>query len=300
MWFKNLVMYRLVQPFALDAAAVSDKLAALPFQPVGKMERQSIGFDIPARHASSPLVHQVGSNLLVCLTLEEKILPAAVIRDEAEKKIAEIEQEQGRKVGKKERKEVMERVTDALLPQAFARRRKTFALIMPAAGLLVVNTASAKRAEELLELLRKCVDSLAVRPLATTTSPASAMTDWLIAGEAPEGLAMDNECQLQLPEDDGAMVRCVRQDVHADEVRNHLEAGKRVTKLALTWADRLSFVLTDDMIVRRIGFLDLLQDEAKSAGAVDADEQFDANLAIMAGEFGRFVPALIAAMGGEG
>ncbi|MEN9455159.1 MAG: putative exonuclease, RdgC, partial [Pseudomonadota bacterium] len=46
-------------------------------------------------------------------------------------------------------------------------------------------------------------------------------------------------------------------------------------------------------------YLDLLQDEAKSAGAVDDDEQFDANLAIMTGELDKLLPELIEALGGE-
>ena len=81
MWFRNLLVYRFVQPFALDAAALSEKLEAAQFQPVGKMERQSIGFSRPARHAATPFVHAVGGNLLVSLCVEEKILPSTVIRD---------------------------------------------------------------------------------------------------------------------------------------------------------------------------------------------------------------------------
>lgn len=299
MWFKNLIIFKFVQPFALDAAALSEKLEAAQFQPVGKMERQSIGFTRPARHAATPFVHAVGGNLLVCLQAEDKILPAAVIRDFADQKIQEIESQQGRKVGKKERREITERVTDELLPRAFTRRRKTTAMLMPQSGWLIVDSASAKKAEELLEWLRKSVEALAVRPLSTQGSPVVAMTSWLESGEAPENFTIETEVDLKLPEEDGAMVRCVRQDLHTDEVRNHLATGKCVTKLALTWADRLGFVLTDSITLRRMSYLDLLQDEAKSAGAVDDCEQFDANLTIMAGEIGKWLPELIAALGGD-
>lgn len=299
MWFKNLIVYKFVQPFALDAADLSEKLESAQFQPAGKMEWQSIGFVQPARHAASELVHAIGGQLLVTLCVEDKILPSTVVRDFADTKIQEIEEQQSRKVGKKERKEIIEQVTDELLPRAFTRRRKTTAMICPRQGWLVVDSASAKRAEEMLEWLRKCVDTLAVRPLTTQIRPTAAMTDWLNGGEAPGNFNMETEVDLQLPEEDGAMVRCVRQDVHADEVRNHLASGKRVTKLALTWADRLGFVLTDGLMLRRLVYLYLLQDEAKNAGAVDADEQFDANLTIMAGELNKLLPDLIDALGGE-
>ncbi len=299
MWFRNLFVFRLVQPFALDADALSEKLQAAPFQPCGKMERQSIGFAQPARHATAPLVHAVAGNLLLTLCAEDKILPSAVVRDFVDAKVQEIEEQQGRKVGKKERKELTETVTDELLPRAFTRRRKTTGMICPQQGWRIVDSASAKRAEELLEWLRKTCDSIAVRPLATQLSPVAAMTDWLTGGEAPGNFGMETEVELKLPEEDGAVVRCLRQDVHADEVRNHLASGKRVTRLALTWADRLSFVLTEELLIRRLTYLDLLQDEAKNAGAVDADEQFDANLTIMAGELAKFLPELINALGGE-
>lgn len=299
MWFRNLLVFRFIQPFALDAAALSEKLEAASFQPCGKMERQSIGFSRPAKHAATPLVHAIGGQLLVTLCVEDKILPSTVVRDFADAKIQEIEEQQSRKVGKKERKEIIEQVTDELLPRAFTRRRKTTALICPQQGWLIVDSASAKRAEELLEWLRKCVDTMAVRPLATQISPMAAMTDWLTGGEAPGNFGMETEVELKLPEEDGAVIRCLRQDVHADEVRNHLASGKRVTKLALTWADRMSFVLTEDLLIRRLAYLDLLQDEAKNAGAVDADEQFDANLTIMSGELHKLLPELIEALGGE-
>ena len=117
--------------------------------------------------------------------------------------------------------------------------------------------------------------------------------------EAFGNFGIEDEGELKLPEEDGAVVRCLRQDLHTDEVRNHLASGKCVTKLALTWADRMSFVLTEELVIRRLGYLDLLQDEAKSAGAVDDDEQFDANLAIMSGELDKLLPELIEALGGE-
>ena len=299
MWFKSLSAFQFVQPFTLTAHDLSEKLEAASFQPIGKMERMSIGFFQPAHHASAPMVHAVGGSLLISLRVEDKILPSAVIRSETEIKVSEIEQAQGRKIGKKERKEITERVTDELLPRAFTRTRKTYALIMPEAGYLLIDTASRNRAEELLEWLRIALQESAVRPLSTQTNPQLAMTSWLTSGDAPANFSMDYECELKLPEEDGAMVRCVRQDVHTDEVRNHLATGKCVTKLALTWADRMSFVLTDDLVLRRLSYLDLLQDEAKSAGAVDADEQFDANLAITAGELGKMLPDLIAGIDGE-
>ena len=70
------------------------------------------------------------------------------------------------------------------------------------------------------------------------------------------------------------------------------------TKLALTWHDRISFVLGEKMEVKRLAFLDLLKEEAEK-NAEHADEQFDADFALMTGELTRFLPQLIMALGGE-
>ena len=298
MFFKSLLAYEL-QEMNINAAELAHKLEAARFQPIGKLERRSIGFVSPCRHAAHDLVHAVAGNLLICICSEEKILPADVVRRHTDSLVRDIEDRESRKVGRKERKEIAERAADELLPQAFTRQRKLFALVTQNGNALLINSASRSQAETMLDYLRRCLTEFPVRPVVTQASPIEAMTDWLIAGEAPANFVMETEVDLELPEEGGARVRCVHQDVHADEVRCHLNGGKRVTKLALTWADRISFVLTFDMALKRLNYLDLVQDDAKSAGAYDDAEQFDANLAIMAGEFGRMLPELFAAMGGK-
>jgi len=93
-------------------------------------------------------------------------------------------------------------------------------------------------------------------------------------------------------------VRYVRHPLESAEIREHIEAGKQVTKLAMTWNDRISFVLNENMQVKRLAFLDLLKEESEQQ-AETADEQFEADFAIMSGELARFLPDLVEALGGE-
>jgi recombination associated protein RdgC len=79
----------------------------------------------------------------------------------------------------------------------------------------------------------------------------------------------------------------------------HLQQGKLPTYLAMTWADRVSFVLTDDLKIKRVKFLDV--DAATSTGtAGDSDEDaFDANAALATGELSQLMGELLDALGGE-
>ena len=67
------------------------------------------------------------------------------------------------------------------------------------------------------------------------------------------------------------------------------------TKLAMTWDDRVSFVLTEGLQIKKIALLDAVMD-----GTSKDDGGFDTDVAIATGELSRLIPDLIEALGGEG
>ncbi len=299
MWFKNLQLYRLATPFELSADQLAERLGQHPFRPCGNLDASSRGWVPPTGGEGGPLVRRVGGRLMMALRTEDKLLPASVVRRVVAERVAELEQQHGSKPGGKRKREIRDQVIDELLPRAFTRLRTAFAYIDPAAGWLMVDAATPKRAEEMTALLLTDVDGLQLRPPRVNESPAVLMTEWLNSGEAPAGFTLDTECELASPEDGGAVVRCSRQNLEADEIRMHVTAGKRAVKLAMTWADRISFVLTEQLDIKRLGFLDILQEEAADSGGDGGEEQFDADFAIVGGELARFIPALLDALGGE-
>jgi recombination associated protein RdgC len=296
MWFRNLVLYR-IAGWAPKAAELEAALAGQTFQPCGKMDMESRGW-LPPRGEGEALVHALGGQMLIALGVEQKLLPASVINHYARERAAEIEEQQGFRPGRKQQREIREQVTDELLPRAFERRRSTHAWIDPAGGWLAVDAANVAKADELLEVLRKCVAPLPLATLKTQLSPASAMTGWLASGEAPAGFTIDRDCEFLAPGEDKSTVRYVRHPLEAKDVRGHLEDGKQVTQLALTWNDRISFVLHENLQVKRLAFLDILKEQAEK-DAEGGDELFDADFAIMSGELSRFLPDLVEALGGE-
>jgi recombination associated protein RdgC len=129
-------------------------------------------------------------------------------------------------------------------------------------------------------------------------SPASAMTGWLAADEAPTNFSIDQDTELRASGESRAAIRYVKHSIDADDVRRHIGYGKHCTRLALTWADRVSFVLTESLDIRRIAPLDLMNENGDALGQTD-DERFDADFVLMTGELAKLLSDLLLSLGGE-
>ncbi|MGL4316346.1 MAG: recombination-associated protein RdgC [Pseudomonas sp.] len=300
MWFRNLLVYRLTQDLPFDAEALEAALATKLARSCASQELTTYGFIAPfGKGEDAPLVHISGDFLLVAARKEERILPGSVVRDALKEKVEQIEAEQMRKVYKKERDQLKDEIVMSFLPRAFVRRSATFAAIAPKLGLILVDSASAKRAEDLLSTLREVMGSLPVRPLSVKMAPTATMTDWVKSQQAATDFFVLDECELRDTAEDGGVVRCKRQDLTSEEIQLHLSAGKLVTQLSLAWQDKLSFVLDDKLVVKRLRFEDLLQDQAAQDGGEDNLGQLDASFTLMMLTFCDFLPALFEALGGE-
>jgi len=300
MWFKNLLTYRLTQEVPFEPEALEAALASKPARPCASQELTTYGFVAPfGKGEDAPLVHVSGEYLLIAARKEERILPSSVVNDAVKEKVEEIETEQMRKVYKKERDQIKDEIIQAFLPRAFIRRSMIFAAIAPRLGVILVNSASAKRAEDLLSTLREVMGSLPVRPATVKIAPVATMTDWVKSQQAAEGFYVLDECELRDTAEDGGIVRCKRQDLTGEEIQLHLSTGKVVTQLALAWQDKLSFILDDKMVIKRLKFEELLQEQAEQDAGDEAAQQFDASFQLMMMTFAEFLPVLFEALGGE-
>lgn len=298
MWFKNLQLYRFTGPFEQDPEALGARLADKAFHPVARHEPFSLGWVPPLGEGSDQLVHAAGGYLMMCLRREERVLPASTVRETLEARMAEIETKTARKVRGKARTELKDEVIRDLLPRAFTRSRLTYAYADTSAGWLVIDAASPRKAEEVTRVLRESLGSLPLRPADVEDAPDAVMTSWLASAQLPDGFVLGEECDLGEPGEGGALVRLRRQDLGADEIDAHLEAGKRASRLAVTFEERLSFVIDEHLGLKRLRFLDVVQEEAASANAESEAERFDSDFAIMTLEVARLLPRLMDAFGG--
>jgi recombination associated protein RdgC len=296
MFFRNLCLYRLPAGWNVPAAELEAQLEARPLPRCGPFDMLTRGW-VPVG-PTTRLLHTVGAHQLIALGVEQKLLPAAVIRQVAAERAAELAAEQGFPVGRKQMRDLKLRVADELRPRALVARRITHAWLDHDGGWLVVDAAGAPRAEELVETLRDTLGSFAPTLPDPGRSPRSAMGSWLAAGEAAHPFTIDDDLELQAADGSRASIRHTRHAPEHSQLRRYLSGGFVVTRLGLTWNGRVSFVLTDKLQVRRVGFLEL-EPAAEAARDVDPLEQFDIDFAVMSGELSNLVGNLLASLGGE-
>jgi recombination associated protein RdgC len=296
MWFKNLQIYRIAAPLGMTSEQLEEALAKQAFTACSSLDMQTQGWISPRDNGM--LAHSVDRQMLLQLGTEKKLLPSTVINQVSKARAAELEEQQGFKPGRKQMKEIKEQVTDELLPRAFSIRRTTSVWIDPVNHWLVVDAASPAKADEVFKTLLKSVDKLPLGTLRVERSPVAAMTDWLAADEAPSGFTVDQDTELRAAGEGKATVRYVRHTLEADDVRRHIAAGKQCTRLAMTWSDRVSFVLTEALTLKRVAPLDVLKENADALTQND-DERFDTDFALMTGELNRMLADLVQALGGE-
>jgi recombination associated protein RdgC len=224
---------------------------------------------------------------------EAKVLPASVLNRKVNEKAEHIEKTEGRKPGKKEKRELKDEAKLDLLPMAFTKQH--VGLDRPAGphpGARYQRPGPRRRGG----------DAAGRRPARLCPGPAGhpdqptgrhgALADDAGAARRLHRRPRDG---AESRDESKAVVRYARHPLDIDEVRKHIEHGKLPTKLAMTWDDRVSFVLTEGLQIKNITLLDAVMD-----GNSKDDSGFDTDVAIATGELSRLIPDLIEALGGEG
>ncbi len=299
MWFKNLMIYRFTRPLETGPDELEQRLAEFAFEPCGSQDQSKFGWIEAMGRSGQTYTHNADGCILICAKKEEKILPPSVIKEMVEERAEQLEQENGRALKKKEKEALKEEITMQLLPRAFSRYQQTYAWLNPAAGLLVVDAGSSRKAEDVIALLRKTLGSLPVVPVSLTVPAEVTMTEWLTQEQLPAGFELGDEAELRSAMEHGGIIRCKQQELLCDEIKNHLDNDKLVTKLALTWREKLSFVLEEEMQIKRLKFSEFLKEENEDIDTDDFAARFDADFALLSGELNQYIPELIDALGGE-
>ena len=294
MFFRNLTLFRF--PTSLDFSKLDGLLADHPLNPVGALELSSRGFVSPFGREGESLSHRIGDAIWLTVGGEDKLLPSSVVNDLLAKKLAELEEREGRKPGGRMRKRIKEDLVHELLPRAFVRPSRTDALLDLAHGVCAVDTSSRKNGEAVVSEIRHAMGSFPALPLNAEVAPRNVLTGWIAGEPLPDGLSLGEECELKDPIDGGAVVKCQHQDLQSDEIAKHLEAGKQVTRLALTLDDHVSFVLGEDLVVRKFKLLDGAVDQLESGERDDIRAELDARFALMSAEFSRLFTVLEGAL----
>jgi recombination associated protein RdgC len=300
-WFKNLQIFSLDTAWRITPGKLEETLSAHPLLPCNAASMESQGWVAP--HASSGLVYSQGKQMLIALGRQQRLLPAAVINQTVKERAAVLEKNQGFAPGRKQLRDLKDRVADELRPRAFVREKTLRAWLDLSNHRLVVDSANPKHAENLASVLRNDLGELPAIPLQTRDPAAEAMTAWLAAGSISAQFALDQDCELVARELSKAAVRYVRHGLEGSEIRSLIKGGKTVSRVGLVWRDRLALVLTEKLEVKRLRFeaMDAKDPVASAAGksAREREAQFEANFTLMTGELGALVDELVALLGGS-
>ncbi len=286
MFFKNLTIYRPrndVKSMLLQSSELEESLKQKAFKPCHSEQRESIGWIPPLGRGTTSLHHMANGHLLLTMAHQERLLPASVVKEELDERVADIQEREGRKVGSKEKKELREQVEFELLPRVVTRTRK-LGLAVSNDGWLVIDTSSFNKAELVVGLLRKTLGSFPAAAPDIQISSSTLLTHWLKEGNIPSCFELGEECKLISPDEDKSVVTFRKHELLAEEVKTNIDHGKLVTELQLIWANKIGFKLTETMQMKSLKFLDIFNDQLDEHDPQSHAEKMDIEFTLMMGE----------------
>jgi len=284
LFFRNVTLFRFPACLRESFDSIEEQLAQCTLKPLGPLELTSRGFVSPFGRGESALHHHIADALLLTLGREAKVLPSAVIEAALADKLDQIEKTEGRHPGGRERKRIKDEIVFDLLPRLIAKPSRVYGYLDLATGFALVNTSSRKQSEDFVSALREALGSFPAVPASSDNSVRALLTAWIAGEPLPEGFVLGDECELRDPVDTGAVVKCRRQELEAEEVREHLKCGKQAFQVALVFEDRLSFVLGQDLVIRKLRFLEAVTESLEQDGRDSQRDEIDAVFALMSGE----------------
>ena len=223
--FDNALLYRAHSSFP-ESEEMTNLIQKHLFRGCAPTEARRVGW---AAVCGEVLTYSLQSQYLILrFRRQERLLPAAAVKELVEERAAEMEKASGSPLRQAEKKLLKEQVYEELLPTALKRTGHFLVAIDIKRNWILVDAASRKKAEEALDLLRLTQGSLKVTPLATRDRPTALMTRWLATpSERAQGWMLGESCQLESPSGDDGVIKVSEVDLDSDEIQQHLDEGRQ-------------------------------------------------------------------------
>lgn len=290
MWFKNITLFQYQPHISYAPEHLTEQLEAMAFTPCLPSLPSSRGWVPPiGDHA---LVHGSQGYMLLCLQIEERVLPAAVVNQALKEQVREIEQKENRKLPHKHKLALKDEIIQTLLPKAFTKIHRVNGYIDTKQQRLVIDSTSSNRIDQFITLLKKAIPEVEFRG-AEVTPPAPILTSWLRDASQPANFAIDKRCVLRDPNEQGRVIRIQQQDLFASSLQALFDDNCQVERLALNWCDRIDFSLTDDFQLRSLKFHDEVLDLSDDNHAETEEQQAESDFFIMGETVGQLLDELL-------
>lgn len=295
--FKNLVLFKINPGWDITHQQAIEAVASRRFTPTLPTQDKSYGWVEPRGEEHADLVESIDGQLILKLMIETRAVPGGAVRKKAKEEADRIEAEKGRKPGKKEMLKLREDALLSLLPNSYPAQSSFWVWVDRENRCVAIDANSQSKVDDVVTALVRAFGGMAMTQLKTALSPAAAMTQWLLGlehGESPEHLIVDRDCELKSTDQEKSSVKFNRHTLNCEEVRNHLVQGMAPIKLALTWGARVSFQLTETMVLKKLSFLEGVFENLPQ----DRESSFDGDVALFIGELKKLIPDLVDALGG--
>ena len=305
MWYKNLRIYQITKVLDFSESEIQDLLEKSIFKLCAKHQQQSIGWVPPLATAITEdeseqqlLYLKDGYNIAFKLRIQEKVLPSAVVKEALELRVHERELAEARTIFLREKRQLKDEIIAEFTPKAFTRSNHIQGYWDTKNNRLIIDANSASRAETFLRLLREAFGSLPVVPFEAKQSPAHTMTQWLLEGPSSTELQLSDECELRSIDAEASIVRLRHQELSADEVRAHLDAGKQAVKLRVCWRDGIEATVSESATFNRLHFSDDIKALDASYSKEEEIQRMAHEFSVMVTEINAFTDDMIEALGG--
>lgn len=291
MWFRQLQLFQFNEASSYTAENLTNKLEALAFQPCLPSFPASAGWVPPVEEENSALARGMKDCIMICLQIEEKILPATVVRQKLNERIKEKEAAEDRKIRNKEKLNLKDELIFTLLPMAFSKLTRIYAYIDTKNQWLLLDTTNEKKTEQFISLFKKSI-SEHIYPFELKKIPPI-MTHWLKHKNYPTSFAVEKAGVLFDPSQQSRVIRCQQQDLFANSIQSLLKDGCEAKQLALSWQDRVNFVLGENLMLTGIKFEDEIKEQTSDMEAETKEQRFDADFLIMGETFASMLNDLL-------
>lgn len=293
--FKNALVYQLTQPAEVYIEPLKEQAPQRMFKPCGNTQIISVGFTAIQPGVIADPVADIQGVTLFAMKCQEKKVPSSAVNDILADKIAAIEEEQGRKVYRKERLTMKDEIILDLLPHIPPVSAITRGYIDPIRNLVVIDAGSVPRADEVLNLIRHTIGSFPVLKLTPTGSPAISMSGWLRDRDCPNGIAVMDEAVLRHPGELGAVARLKNEDLIGEAVQAMLNEGRLVESLRIL-SQSVSLTVTDEAWkLKRLVWPDPVEEGEPEEGEV---ARFESDILLMTTTLRGIIGTLGTAFGG--